>query len=135
MELLDKTFLIDANIWIAYFDLDDSLNKKAEKIINSHLKSNNFLLLSDYIIQEVITVFLYRNRIEQMEKFINFIYGNNDISILGIEKDFAQNILNLARKRKFKPKLSLTDWSLLFLSQTFYLKLLTFDKQLLNANK
>jgi predicted nucleic acid-binding protein len=134
MELNSNNLLIDANVWISYLDKDDSHYSRSGILIHSHIKhQSNLLLLTDYIIQEVITLFLYKRKPELVEEFIRLIHRETYIEILAVDSYFLASILDFIKQQQYLPKISLTDWSLLFLASEFDLKLVTFDKQLNNA--
>lgn len=122
--------IVDANVWIAYFDKDDLLYDQAKTLIDTTTQKT--LVFTSYLIQEILTVFLYKNK-SRLTKNLLLTLKKPDIEIVNVEHDFLKSIIQLAQDNKYQPKLSLTDWSLLFLAEEFGFQLLTFDKQLSNA--
>lgn len=127
MESVANAVLVDANIWIAYFDKTDSLYNKAQSVIDS--KANNVLLLTDYVIQEVITIFLYKKQHNLIPELMKTIKEEN-VEIITVESIFLKSLLQFIEDCHYRPKLSLADWSLLFLTEELGIPLLTFDRQL-----
>lgn len=130
MELSAKAQLVDANVWIAYFDKDDSLSEQGRDLLKQTHAESRPLLLTDFIIQEVLTIFLYKNKITYIEKFLNYIETQPHIEIIGIDGLLWKRVTQFMRRHKHIPKLSFTDWSLLYLATAFGFGLDTFDKQL-----
>lgn len=136
MESNAETYsIVDANIWIAYFDITDSLSSRAKKHILDFETSRQPVLLTDFIIQEVVTVLLYKNMSKSVQQFMRYIHEQDYIEIVSIDTELWDNTIQFIEGRKFTPKLSLTDWSLLFLANTYNFLLVTFDKQLSNTSK
>lgn len=131
MESSVNTVLVDASVWIAYFNANDVLYQKAQSVIDE--KENHTLILTDYVLQEVITVFLYKKQAGLIEELMNTLQKEN-VEIVSVENFFLTSILKFIKQLKYKPKMSLTDWSLLSLAAEFGFPLLTFDKQLLNTH-
>ncbi len=133
MVSLDRRVLIDSSIWIAYFDKDDSHTEHAKKILDELKSDASILLLTDYVIQEVTTVLLYKNKPTLAEHFIEYLDDEPLIEIVSIDALLLRKTMQFAKTKNWRPKLSLTDWSLLFLADTLNLRLSTFDRQLNNA--
>mgnify|MGYP001569037376 FL=1 len=131
MELGVNAALVDASVWIAYFDANDALYQKAQSVIDA--KENHTLIMTDYVLQEVITVFLYKKQPSLIEELLNTLQKEN-VEIVSVENFFLTSILKFIKHFRYKPKMSLTDWSLLSLAIEFGFPLLTFDKQLLNTH-
>lgn len=131
----NNPFLIDANVWIAYFNDKDSLYIRAKKKIDRINSQNGELILTDFLLQEIVTVFLYQKKVSLIDNFLKYIEEKENVKTLSVDSDFLTHTLSCIKKHKYKPKMSLTDWSLLFLASNFDLKLITFDKQLRNKYK
>lgn len=127
--------LVDANIWIAYFDKQDALSKKAKDYIQYLEDNQQQTLVTDFVLQEVTTILLYKNKTQQVQQFINYIQTQPHIDLVRIDAEFWDKTMVYVQSKHYKPKLSFTDWSLLFLSDVFEFNLLTFDKQLANSSK
>lgn len=133
MELNARAQLVDANVWIAYFDKDDSLSEQGRDLLKQTHVESHPLLITDFIIQEVLTIFLYKNKADHIEKFLNYIETQPHIEVIGIDGLLWKRVAQFMRRHKHIPKLSFTDWSLLYLATAFGFGLNTFDKQLNNT--
>lgn len=127
--------LVDANIWIAYFNQADPQSAKAKQYVHNLEDSNDRVLVTDFVLQETVTILLYKNQSKAVGQFLNYIRDRDNIEIVSIDSDLWNTTFKYIQGYKFKPKLSFTDWSLLFLADEFNFNLLTFDKQLANAHK
>lgn len=127
--------LVDANVWIAYFNEADPQSTKAKQYIFQLEDSNDRILVTDFVIQETVTILFYKNQPKSAEQFLNYIRERDNIEIVSIDSDLWNTTFKYIQESKFKPKLSFTDWSLLFLAGEFNFNLLTFDKQLANVYK
>lgn len=135
LDRLDQRVLIGSSVWIAYFDKDDSHAERAKKILNELTESSAILLLTDYMIQEIITVLLYKNKPKLAECFMEYLEDEPSAEILSIDASLLQKTMRFAKSKNWRPKLSLTDWSLFTLASTLNLTLYTFDGQLNHAVK
>lgn len=134
MELRDNVIIFDANIWIAYFSDQDSLSDQAVDYVESIPEGQSNVIMTDFLIQEIITVFLYKNQMNSIKNFLKFLDKEQLIVTVGIDTELFKELIEFIKSHLFKPRLSLTDWSLLFLAQSFNFELITFDKQLNNTH-
>ncbi len=128
-----RRVLIDSSVWIAYFDKDDAHTERAQKILDACNTGSFILLITDYVIQEVATVLLYKNKPKLLERFMEYLDDEPLIEIVGIDTILVKKTMRFAKIKNWRPKLSLTDWSLLFLCNNLGLPLVTFDGQLDHA--
>ncbi len=117
--------IIDSNVWISFFNLNDINNKKAESVLND-LK-NDRICVTEYIILEVSTILLQKVSKDTADWFINFIEESNNIHIVYSSQETFKKYMDFFRNNSFL-KLSFVDQSLLFLSKNF--EIITFDKAL-----
>lgn len=132
MALNADAVLVDSSVWIAFFDKDDVHYNKAKALFD--LVAPATLLLTDYVVQEIITIFLYRDQKILLDELM-ITLERPDIEIISVENYFLKQTIRFADEHEYKPKISLTDWLLLFLAKELGFNLLTFDKQLANATK
>lgn len=132
---VESYILVDANIWIAYFDQTDSTSEKAKKYIKQLEDKQQRTLVTDFVIQEVVTLLLYKGKTKQVEQFIAYIQTQPHIDVVKIDTEFWEKTMTYIASKRYQPKLSFTDWSLLFLKDHFQFNLLTFDKQLQSTAK
>lgn len=133
MELRGKGIIIDANMWVAFFDKSDALHEAANKYMVDIPSKNANVIVTDFLIQEIITVFLYKNKPSSVKKFLDFLKTERLVATVGIDTKLLDEVMRFIDIHSYKPKLSLTDWAILYLSTEFNFSLLTFDKQLMNT--
>lgn len=133
MESDDKPYLIDANVWIAFFNEEDSQYHKAQKDMQRLIESASEILLTDFILQEVATIFLHQQATDSFDRFFSFINTDPRVDIIGIDTLLVQETQQLITTQQFSPKISFTDWSLILIGLRFNVHFLTYDKQLHNA--
>ncbi|MDD4530336.1 MAG: PIN domain-containing protein [Candidatus Gracilibacteria bacterium] len=119
--------ILDSNVWIALFNKEDSLNKKASDIMKELVKNNEKIFITEYLILEISTILLLKNGKKLADNFINFVYDNSDIDIIYSDKYFFENTIQFFTKNNYE-KLSFVDQSLLLLSKSY--QIITFDKEL-----
>lgn len=122
--------LLDSSVLIAYFDTADPHSANADALMEALERRSSRVLLSTLVIQEVLTLLLYRKQIEAVDVFNQYIQGNSAVSVVVCDMAGVNNALNLARSRKWLPKLSLTDWCLAEIALHSRIPLYTFDRQL-----
>ena len=87
--------LLDSNIWIAFFNFDDSQHKNAKKVM---LRVSKEFAVSEYVIIEVCTVLTQKVNKQAANKFLDFIFRNTDIQILYSGVDFFRQVSQLYQK-------------------------------------
>jgi predicted nucleic acid-binding protein len=116
--------ILDSNIWVAFFNFEDSQYKSAKDVMSQISTS---LLVPEYVVIETCTVLTQKTNKSSTNKFLDFIFSNSDIEILYSGMDFFQNVLALYRKFN-NEQLSFIDIALLYLSNQH--EIVTFDKVL-----
>ena len=121
-----KKVILDSSVFIAYLNENDSQHKKALLIFKN--LSVESILISEYVLLEVLTVIQNKVSKSQALKFKNFIIENFSDSILRSD-DFFGDTFDLFGENS--GKLSFVDVSLLVLSKKY--EVITFDKNLKRA--
>ncbi len=121
--------IIDANIWIALFHRTDTLHKQAVGIMQLLEENAIPLILPTFIIQEVMTVLLYKKQSRLIDVWFEFIETNH-VKILHTDDETPQRTHQMMKAKKYTPKLSYTDWYLFTLSRDQHWPVVTLDKQL-----
>jgi predicted nucleic acid-binding protein len=116
--------ILDSNIWIAYLNKEDAQHKKAVSLFE---EIDDGVIISEYILLEVITVLAMKVNKKVADSFINFVFNNQDIKILPSSGELFSNFLKGFLKHK-KNNLSFVDISLLVLSKKY--SVFSFDKEL-----
>ncbi|MFH1191887.1 MAG: type II toxin-antitoxin system VapC family toxin [bacterium] len=120
----DNMIILDSNIWIAFFNTNDTQHKKAEKVLEN---ADGKIIITEYIILEVSSVLLFKVNKNVANKFIEIILNNKDVEILLSDEFFFKGTLDCFQNEK-TGKLSFIDASLLYLSEIH--RVFTFDKKL-----
>jgi predicted nucleic acid-binding protein len=115
--------ILDTNIWVAYFDADDSLHAKASK----YFVDGATYVVPDFIIVEVASVLRKKGRVAGVRDFLEFVQENADVTLLHSQEYFKEYVTAFLKTEK--TQLSFPDASLYFLSTKFVIH--TFDKELL----
>jgi len=126
--------LIDANVWLAFFIEDDPYHRTADQALELLIQQDRGGFITDFVLQEIITILLYRKKIQAAELFLKYIQ-QDQIELFNLDAACFHQIMTFIQQHHYQPKLSLADWSLLFLAKECSLELMTFDKQLYNAYK
>lgn len=135
MVLSASSCLVDSSVWIAYFNKDDIHSQACQQILENAFSNKTQLVITTFVIQEVVTVLLYSNKPKAIELFLTFIEENPLITLLVCDMNYIQRSIACANKNNWKPKCSLTDWSLITAALSTRQPLMTFDRQLRNALK
>lgn len=124
----NKSFVIDSNVFIAFYDEADSNNSLAKSALKELSKGQ--LIVHPYVIQEVSTILTYRFGLAMAKKFISDIKKSDNIVI---------PFVNVAGDMEFfisiSKKIAFTDAALIALSKESNTALLTFDKQMIRIAK
>lgn len=118
---MEDKIILDSNIWIAYFDKNDSTHLAAIKVFES---LNSKIFITHFLISEISTILQFKLWKDFSDLFLDWIKDRN-IEIIELE-DF-DILIDFYTKNDFK-KLSFIDHSLLLLSKDF--EVITFDKDL-----
>lgn len=115
--------IVDSNIWIAFFHREDQTHKKAKRVIDQHVFSK--IVITEYILLEVVTVLKQRSGWEMAERFLKVI-DKYQLPIIESSFFFIDTV-HLFRSAQ-ENHLSFVDMSLVALSDGYEIE--TFDKRL-----
>ena len=116
--------VLDSNVWIALFDADDSLHRRAQRMV-SELKEP--VVLPEYVILEVATVLSQKAGKSFADLFLQKVFANRGIRVIASSQQFLEEVVQFYLSQT-KERLSFVDYTLVFLSRR--MKVLTFDKNL-----
>jgi len=116
--------ILDSNVWVAFFDKDDSFHRKAVQIV-SNLQER--IVLPEYVLLEVTTVLSRKAGKSSADIFLQKVFANRDVQVLSSSQQFLDEVVQLYLSRTNK-KLSFVDYALLYLSGK--MNVVTFDKDL-----
>lgn len=121
--------ILDANVWVAFFNDQDSQYAEAQKIIeNASLP----IYIPEYVILETSTVIAQRADKRTANQFLDYVTSNKNVRLLITDELFVTNTIRLFLEQPTK-RLSFADIALLLLSRQW--PVVTFDRQLANAIK
>lgn len=135
MESAGTPYLIDANICLGFINQTDTLYLASKKLVERSRANGSSFVLLDHVIQEILTVLLYRNQQDAIETFMKVFMVDPQVLLIDSPISWLQEATTLAKQQAYHQKMSLTDWLLLSRSLTTGIPILTFDKQLLAASK
>jgi len=116
--------ILDANVWIAFFDNDDSHHERAQQTLYS---SSGRLVLPEYVLLEVISVLQRKRGKNFADVCLTELIFNQDLVLLMNDANFIQDFYQFFLNNNYE-QLSFVDQFLLFLSQEY--SIVTFDKAL-----
>lgn len=127
--------LIDASALVGLIDRDDSHAEKAVAIFKDIKKNQTQAIVSDFVLQETFTILLYKRKGHLLTNILTFLQKDPLFELIDINIQTLQKTAAFAHTKSFQPKMSITDWSLAYLSTETKIPLVTFDKQLKNFCK
>lgn len=122
------SYILDTNVWVSFFDEDDSNNKKAESILKS-LSKEKEQIMPDLVFYETLTVLKIKTNLQLSKEFMDSVKDNRDVTIR-LFYEYNRMVAELMINPLYK-HLSYIDTLLLYLSKTY--TIVTFDKQLIQA--
>lgn len=135
MELDANQYLIDANIIVGLLDSNDHLHNQIRSLKQKIVVNGIHGWIFDYVVQEVMTVFLYKSANHLVKRVIPLLHTDPLVTMIDCPIFWLHEAIALAEDQKFQPKMSATDWLLLSRSLVTGVPILTFDQQLLTASK
>ncbi len=124
----NKEFLIDSNIFIAFWSETEELHEKAKNILMDI--NNRTIVIHPYIIAETTTVLSYKYGIEKSKDFLKYITTASNVKILPVSISFDIDLYSKNNK-----KISFIDMTLIGLAKEYGYVLVTFDKQMIKVSK
>lgn len=119
--------LVDSSVIVAFFRTSEENHNEAAKL----LSSLEAFSVNDYILSEVATVLRIKESLPILRKAVDLLRSTEGISLLRLtDKELHQAIDFFLSSKK---KLSFVDASLVVLAKSRGLKLLTFDKDLIQS--
>lgn len=116
--------ILDSSVWVAFFDKDDSLHRRAAQVVNSLQEK---IVLPEYVLLEVTTVLSQKAGKSLADAFLQKVATNRDVQVLSSSQQFLDEVIRLYLSRT-NEKLSFVDYALLYLSSK--MNVVTFDKDL-----
>lgn len=124
-----KAIIFDSNVWIGYFNTEDTAHSKAVDYFEKYHKHT--VILTEYVLLEVATVLKQKIGYAPTNKIITTLLQTENIELLSSSEYFTSTLTQfLTSKDKY---LSFVDMSLLCLADDF--TIVTFDQKLNSAIK
>lgn len=122
-----KAIIYDSNVWIGYFNTEDTTHPQALAYFNKY--NSHTIILTEYVLLEVATVLKQKIGYAKTNKIITTLLQTENIQLLTSSEYF---LATLKRFLESKDKhLSFVDIALLALAGDF--TVITFDKNLIAA--
>jgi len=122
-----KEIIFDSNVWIGYFNTDDSTHEQALKIFSKHAKDT--VVVTEYVLLEVTTVLKQKIGASATNIFLKTLLQTATIKLLPSSQFFTETLALFLESEE--NNLSFIDMSLVYLSRDFLI--ITFDGKLSDA--
>lgn len=120
--------VLDTSVVIAFFNDKDTLHHDAVKKFKEFEKQDRHLLISNYILNEALTVMLRKRGLEKSKQMLDFLLNYKKLEIFHLESQGFFEVINEFKNQT--DKLSFVDCSILWMTKTHGFKIATFDKNL-----
>lgn len=118
-------FIVDSNVFIAFYYEYDSDHAESVRVMSD--LEHKLLIIHPYVVQEVVTVLTYKAGNKVANEFISDIFENApDVLIPIVTTQGDVEFFKTLNK-----KISLTDATLINLSENLHLPVVTFDRQMI----
>lgn len=122
--------ILDADVWIAYLNTEDSQHAKAVKVIGELEAKQEIIGVPEYVVLEVVTVVRRIAGATIATVFMATVAENALVRILPSDTSLFRSVCFAVYHARV-PKLSFTDIALLRLAQKH--RVITFDRALARA--
>ncbi len=120
--------VLDTSIIISFFDVEDVFHDAAVEKFEMFEKKKKRILITDYILNEAVTVMLRKRGLNNSKLLLEFLLEYKNMEIFHIDADGFMEVVGTFRNQD--SKLSFVDCSLLWLARYYGFKIETFDKDL-----
>ncbi len=127
-----KFAFIDANIWIAELDTDDTTHQKARALLIEALKERT-VLVSVFVIQEVCSIFMKKGYMDLAKFFYEFVTKHGAVKVVSVGQEWLDATSDLLAEITPRKALSYTDYSLMAIARELGAEIITFDEKLLST--
>jgi predicted nucleic acid-binding protein len=120
--------VVDSSVWVALFNAKDKHHERANKELSEVIKSNEKIIVSDFVVLEVTTVLLERVGRAASARFLDFVFKDRHASLAFTGNEIFYLVVKAFPK--IRRKLSFVDISLILLAKGIRARLMTYDKEL-----
>lgn len=123
--------IIDSSVLVAFYNEKDVHHDKAVEIIAALDKETSFI--SDYIINETISVALRKIGLERAKGIAEFLMNKRNLIVGYTSQEDFKEVIEIFKNQS--DGLSFVDCSIVHLSKTLGMEVASFDKNLLDEIK
>jgi predicted nucleic acid-binding protein len=125
--------LLDSSVILAFFNEEDMFHDKSVELFKEYEKHGRSLAVSDYILNECLTVMLRRTNLKKSKDMLDSILNYDNLELFHLNDDGF-----MATIEEFKNQndgLSFIDCSILWIAKKNGFQVATFDKDLITELK
>ncbi len=122
--------IVDTSVFISFYHETDVNHKKAIEVLGNN---QNRILISDYILNEVISVSLRKMGLERAKYILEIIIDQELVSVKHTSESEFYEILEIFKNQN--DKLSFVDCSIILLAKIHGQNVVSFDKNLVDYIK
>jgi predicted nucleic acid-binding protein len=125
-----EKFVVDANVIISLFDLDDSCHLKAIELIEITKRNGGFLLINNVILYEILTVLARNGYKQEVKLFYQLLWQNDRLQLIYCDKNLEKRAFFYFNQALSK-NISFFDCTIFATAEQCEVKnIISFDKQL-----
>lgn len=131
MDKMKPPILIDSNIWIALYNVSDTLYQSATELITNLNNQKRQIIITNFIIQEVFGVLSKFGGHAKALEFYDAFKSNKRVYHFDVDKLLMQRTIDFIKSNHFTKSLGLTDYTIIFFHAEFGFEIASFDKNLM----
>jgi len=120
--------LLDTSLLIAFFNDKDVFHSKAVEKFKEFEKQRRNLAISNYILNEAITVMLRRRNLQMSKQMLKFLLNYDKVEVFHVDEKGFFDIIEVFNNQK--DTLSFVDCSIVWMAKKHGFAVATFDKNL-----
>lgn len=125
-----EKFVVDANVLISLFDLDDACHLKAIEIIEIIKRNGAFLVINNVTLYEILTVLARNGYKQEVKAFYQLLWQNNGLQLVYCDKNLEEKAFFYFNKVRSK-NISFFDCTIFATADMHQIKnIISFDKHL-----
>lgn len=121
---------LDSSFIISFFHENDIFHNEAVERFRSLEKEGQTMLVTNYVINEAVTVMIRKQNLAKSKEFLEFLLDYKMVEVFHIDRDGFMEVIEIFKKQE--GDLSFTDCSLMWLHDLYGFKVETSDKKLLS---
>ena len=109
--------VLDTSVIISFFDNEDVFHSKAVKMLEAFEKEGKRLLITNYVLNEAVTVALRKAGLTKSKELLEFLLEYKNAEIFHVDAKGFMEVVKTFKNQK--SNLSFTDCSLLWLAKYY----------------